>query len=50
LFGFDAPPEQRNIIAVLERYPEIGEWAIFIRKYGQDNEAMNRAVKKGRHQ
>lgn len=36
LFGFDAPPEQRNIIAVLNRYPEIGKWAIFIRKYGQE--------------
>ena len=31
LFGFDAPPEQRNIIAVLERFPKIGKWAIFIR-------------------
>jgi len=36
LFGFDAPPEQRNIVAVLNRFPEIGKWAIFIRKYGQD--------------
>ncbi|MDD3444846.1 MAG: Ni/Fe hydrogenase subunit alpha [Zavarzinia sp.] len=36
LFGFDAPPEKRNIIAVLERYPEIGKWAIFIRKFGQE--------------
>lgn len=36
LFGFDAPPEQRNIIAVLNRFPEIGKWAIFIRKFGQD--------------
>lgn len=36
LFGFDAPPEQRNIIAVLNRYPEIGKWAIFIRKFGQE--------------
>lgn len=36
LFGFDAPPEQRNIIAVLNRFPEIGKWAIFIRKYGQE--------------
>lgn len=36
LFGFDAPPEQRNIIEVLNRYPEIGKWAIFIRKYGQE--------------
>ncbi len=36
LFGFDAPPEQRNIINVLTRFPEIGKWAIFIRKYGQE--------------
>ncbi|HKN10691.1 MAG TPA: Ni/Fe hydrogenase subunit alpha [Pseudomonadota bacterium] len=36
LFGFDAPPEQRNIISVLNRFPEIGKWAIFIRKYGQE--------------
>ena len=36
LFGFDAPAEQRNIIAVLNRFPEIGKWAIFIRKYGQE--------------
>ncbi|MFA5120895.1 Ni/Fe hydrogenase subunit alpha [Zavarzinia sp.] len=36
LFGFDAPPEQRNIIAVLNQYPEIGKWAIFIRKFGQE--------------
>lgn len=36
LFGFDAPADQRNIIAVLNRYPEIGKWAIFIRKFGQE--------------
>ncbi|SON53969.1 NAD-reducing hydrogenase HoxS subunit beta [Hartmannibacter diazotrophicus] len=36
LFGFDAPPEQRNILAVLNRFPEIGKWAIFIRKFGQE--------------
>jgi NAD-reducing hydrogenase large subunit len=36
LFGFDAPVEQRNIVSVLERYPEIGKWAIYIRKYGQE--------------
>ena len=36
LFGFDAPPEQRNIINVLKSYPVIGKWAIFIRKYGQE--------------
>lgn len=36
LFGFDAPPEERNIIVVLNRFPEIGKWAIFIRKFGQE--------------
>jgi NAD-reducing hydrogenase large subunit len=36
LFGFSAPVERRNIVAVLERYPEIGKWAIFIRKFGQE--------------
>jgi NAD-reducing hydrogenase large subunit len=36
LFGFDAPAEKRNIIAVLKQFPEIGKWAIFIRKYGQE--------------
>jgi NAD-reducing hydrogenase large subunit len=36
LFGFDAPPEQRNIVAVLNRFPKIGKWAIFIRKFGQE--------------
>ena len=36
LFGFGAPPEQRNIVAVLNRFPEIGKWAIFIRKFGQE--------------
>jgi NAD-reducing hydrogenase large subunit len=36
LFGFDAPREKRNIISVLDHFPEIGKWAIFIRKYGQE--------------
>jgi len=36
LFGFGAPPEQRNIINVLTQFPEIGKWAIFIRKFGQE--------------
>jgi NAD-reducing hydrogenase large subunit len=36
LFGFDAPPEQRNLAAVLNRYPEVGKWAIYIRKFGQE--------------
>jgi NAD-reducing hydrogenase large subunit len=36
LFGFDAPREKRNIISVMDHFPEIGKWAIFIRKYGQE--------------
>jgi NAD-reducing hydrogenase large subunit len=36
LFGFDAPTGKRNIIAVLNEFPEIGKWAIFIRKFGQE--------------
>jgi NAD-reducing hydrogenase large subunit len=36
LFGFGAAAEKRNIIAVLRQFPEIGKWAIFIRKYGQE--------------
>jgi len=36
LFGFDADVEKRNVVAVIERFPEIGKWAIFIRKFGQE--------------
>jgi len=36
LFGFDAPPEQRNILHILTEHPKIGRWAIFIRKFGQE--------------
>jgi NAD-reducing hydrogenase large subunit len=36
LFGFDAPREKRNIVSVMDHFPEIGKWAIFIRKYGQE--------------
>jgi NAD-reducing hydrogenase large subunit len=35
LLGFESPVAQRNIIGVMERFPEVGKWAIFIRKYGQ---------------
>ena len=35
LLGFEAPVERRNIIGVMESFPEVGKWAIFIRKYGQ---------------
>jgi NAD-reducing hydrogenase large subunit len=36
LFGFDAPVEKRNVIEVIRQFPEIGKWAINIRKYGQE--------------
>jgi len=36
LFGFGAPEPERNILSVLQRFPEIGKWAIFIRKFGQE--------------
>jgi len=35
LLGFDAPVAQRNILGVIEAFPEVGKWAIFIRKFGQ---------------
>ncbi len=36
LFGFGAPAPDRNIVSVLQKFPEIGKWAIFIRKFGQE--------------
>jgi NAD-reducing hydrogenase large subunit len=35
LLGFAAPVAKRNIIGVIEAFPEVGKWAIFIRKFGQ---------------
>ncbi len=35
LLGFDAPVAKPNIIGVIERFPEVGKWAIQIRKFGQ---------------
>jgi NAD-reducing hydrogenase large subunit len=35
LLGFGAPVAQRNIIGVIEAFPEVGKWAILIRKFGQ---------------
>ncbi len=35
LLGFEAPVSRRNIIGVIEAFPEVGKWAIFIRKFGQ---------------
>jgi len=36
LLGFEAPVAQRNIIGVIEAFPEVGKWAILIRKFGQE--------------
>ena len=35
LLGFESPVAKRNIIGVMESFPEVGRWAIFIRKFGQ---------------
>jgi len=35
LLGFDAPVATRNIVGVIEAFPEVGKWGIFIRKFGQ---------------
>ena len=35
LLGFESPVAKRNIIGVMESFPEVGKWAIFIRKFGQ---------------
>ena len=35
LFGFDAPPEQRNVVAIIEAAPELALKAVKLRKYGQ---------------
>ncbi len=35
LLGFEAPVATRNILGVIEAFPEVGKWAIFIRKFGQ---------------
>jgi NAD-reducing hydrogenase large subunit len=35
LLGFEAPVATRNIIGVIEAFPTVGKWAIFIRKFGQ---------------
>jgi NAD-reducing hydrogenase large subunit len=35
LLGFESPVAQRNIIRVIEAFPEVGKWAIFVRKFGQ---------------
>lgn len=36
LLGFGAPPQERNIIGVARKYPELATQAILMRKYGQE--------------
>jgi NAD-reducing hydrogenase large subunit len=36
LFGFESPSEKRNFFGTIENYPEIAQWAIFVRKFGQE--------------
>ncbi len=36
LFGFDDPVAHRNVVGVLEDYPEVGLQGIRLRKYGQE--------------
>ena len=36
LFGFDAPPEKRNVIGVAMEYPELATQAVLMRKFGQE--------------
>jgi NAD-reducing hydrogenase large subunit len=36
LFGYDAPPDQRNIFGVIAQYPELARRGIRLRQYGQE--------------
>ncbi len=36
LFGFDAPPMQRNVVGLALAYPDLAKRAILLRKYGQE--------------
>ncbi len=36
LFGFDADAGRRNLVGVLERYPDVAKKGILLRKYGQE--------------
>jgi NAD-reducing hydrogenase large subunit len=36
LLGFDSEPQRRNIVGVLERYPDIARQGILLRKFGQE--------------
>ena len=35
LLGFESPVAKRNIIGVIEAFPEVGKWPIASRKFGQ---------------
>ena len=36
LFGFDAPVEQRNVVAVIAEHPDLAVQGVMMRKYGQE--------------
>ena len=36
LFGFDAEPAQRNIIGLIQAFPELAKKAVLMRKFGQE--------------
>lgn len=36
LFGFDAPVEKRNVIGVIQEYPDTAKKAVLMRKFGQE--------------
>lgn len=36
LFGFDSPPESRNVFGVIEKMPELAVQGVMMRKFGQE--------------
>jgi NAD-reducing hydrogenase large subunit len=36
LFGFDSDPRRRNVVGVLEKYPDLARQGILLRKFGQE--------------
>lgn len=36
LFGFDSEPRRRNIVGVLDKYPDVARRGILLRKFGQE--------------
>ncbi len=36
LFGFESDPRTRNVVGVLDRYPDIGKKGVLLRKLGQE--------------